>query len=99
MTAATLGSLARTESIGFTCITALDPWEQTRVGDLFVTATPAMHVVEEITFVIQWDQRTVFFGGDTMAIPELHELPSRFGHFDLALLPTNGLCIHRPLVT
>jgi hypothetical protein len=29
-------------------------------------------------------------------IPELAEPPDRFGHFDLALLPTNGLCV-RPI--
>jgi L-ascorbate metabolism protein UlaG (beta-lactamase superfamily) len=29
-------------------------------------------------------------------IPELAEPPDRFDHFDLALLPTNGLCV-RPI--
>jgi hypothetical protein len=29
-------------------------------------------------------------------ISELAEPPDRFGHFDLALLPTNGLCV-RPI--
>jgi L-ascorbate metabolism protein UlaG (beta-lactamase superfamily) len=37
--------------------------------------------------------RTAYFGGDTLKIPELDELPERFGAFDLALLPINGLCI------
>lgn len=50
----------------------------------------------EITYVLQGGKRTVYFGGDTLAIPELRELPGRFGHFDLALLPVNGLCI-RPV--
>ena len=50
----------------------------------------------EITYVLRGSGRTVYFGGDTLAIPQLRELPERFGHFDLALLPTNGLCV-RPL--
>jgi L-ascorbate metabolism protein UlaG (beta-lactamase superfamily) len=35
-------------------------------------------------------------------MPEFHELPGRFGPFDLALLPINGLCVrpagHRQVV-
>jgi L-ascorbate metabolism protein UlaG (beta-lactamase superfamily) len=46
--------------------------------------------------VLQGGARTVYFGGDTLATPGLSALPGRFGHFDLALLPTNGLCI-RPM--
>ncbi|WP_432840483.1 MBL fold metallo-hydrolase [Dactylosporangium sp. CA-092794] len=49
-----------------------------------------------ITYVIQGGDRTVWFGGDTLKIPELDTLPDRFGRFDLALFPTNGLRI-RPL--
>ena len=41
--------------------------------------------------------RSVYFAGDTMLIPELLTLPDRFGRFDVALLPVNGLQI-RPLV-
>jgi L-ascorbate metabolism protein UlaG (beta-lactamase superfamily) len=81
---------------GFSDVRVLEPWEHTQAGDLTVTAAPGKHGVPEITYVIQGGDRTVYFGGDTLNIPELAELPSRFGHFDLALLPTNGLCI-RPM--
>jgi L-ascorbate metabolism protein UlaG (beta-lactamase superfamily) len=60
------------------------------------TAAPAKHQVEEITFVVQGDGRTVYFAGDTMFIPELRQLPEKFPTIDLALVPTNGLRI-RPL--
>lgn len=41
--------------------------------------------------------RRVFFGADTMHIPELDDIASTFGPIDLVLLPINGLTI-RPLM-
>lgn len=70
--------------------------EASASGPVTVTATPAKHGVPELTFVIEAGGRRVFFGGDTLYIPELDWLPRRFGGFDLALLPVNGLRI-RPL--
>ena len=61
-----------------------------------MTATPGQHGVHEVTFVIQVGERTVFFGGDSLRVPELDTIPDRFGPVDLAILPTNGLCI-RPM--
>lgn len=81
---------------GFTDVRELETWAQTTIGTVTVTATPGKHGVHEVTYVIEGGGRTVYFGGDTLKIPELDELPQRFGHFDLALLPTNGLCI-RPM--
>jgi L-ascorbate metabolism protein UlaG (beta-lactamase superfamily) len=46
-----------------------------------------------VTFVLTDGARTVYFAGDTLLIPELAQLPHRFGHIDIALLPTNGLQI------
>lgn len=91
---ATVEKMARGH--GFTDIRVLEPWQETEIGDAVVTATPGKHGVPEITYVVRCGGRTLYFGGDTLNIPELAELPARFGHFDLALLPTNGLCI-RPL--
>jgi L-ascorbate metabolism protein UlaG (beta-lactamase superfamily) len=82
---------------GFRNVTVLAPWETTTLGPVTVTAAPAAHQVEEITFVIQGDDHTVYFAGDTTLIPELRELPRRFPTIDLALVPTNGLRI-RPLL-
>ncbi|MGH3210454.1 MAG: MBL fold metallo-hydrolase, partial [Trebonia sp.] len=84
---------ARARDHGFTDVRVLEPWQHTGVGGVTVTAAPAKHGVPEITYVLRGGGRTVYFGGDTLSIPELRELPGRFGHFDLALLPTNGLCI------
>jgi L-ascorbate metabolism protein UlaG (beta-lactamase superfamily) len=82
---------------GFTDVTELDPWESASVGAAKVTATPAKHVVPENTYVLEADGFTVFFGGDTLLIPELAEVARRFGRIDVALLPVNGLAI-RPLL-
>jgi L-ascorbate metabolism protein UlaG (beta-lactamase superfamily) len=81
---------------GFRNVTVLEPWESVELGDVKVTAAPGKHGVYEVTFIVQGGSETIYFAGDTMVIPELAELPERFGAIDLALLPTNGLCI-RPL--
>lgn len=90
----TVATLARAK--GFRDVRVVEAWEATTVGDLTVTATPGKHGVHEVTFVIQAGGRTVFFGGDSLRVPELDTLPERFGPFDLTILPTNGLCV-RPM--
>ncbi len=89
--------VAPARSHGFDRVTALAPWESVHLDGVTVTAAPARHGVYEVTFVIRGGGRTVFFGGDTMLTPGLEELPQRFGHIDLALLPTNGLRIRPQL--
>ena len=86
----------RARAHGFSNVTSLSPWEAATVGPVTVTAAPAKHQVQEITFVIQSVDHTVYFAGDTMYIAELDDLPNRFPKMDLALVPTNGLRI-RPL--
>ncbi len=76
---------------GFTNVRELRPWESATVGPLTITAAPAAHKVPEVTFVIQANGATVYFGGDTRLIPELDELPKRFPSVQLALLSINGL--------
>jgi len=76
---------------GFTNVRELRPWESATVGPLTITAAPAAHKVPEVTFVIQANGSTVYFGADTRLIPELEGLPRRFPSIQLALLPVNGL--------
>lgn len=76
---------------GFTNVRELRTWEAATVGPLTIAAAPAAHKVPEITFVIQANGSTVYFGGDTRLIPELRELPKRFPSIHLALLSVNGL--------
>jgi L-ascorbate metabolism protein UlaG (beta-lactamase superfamily) len=88
---------ARARAAGFTDVRTVQPWQTAAVGDLTITAAPGEHGVYEITFVIGAGGRSVYFAGDTMLIPELGTLPDRFGHFDAALLPVNGLQIRPQL--
>jgi L-ascorbate metabolism protein UlaG (beta-lactamase superfamily) len=85
--------VATARGAGFTDVRELEAWDATAVGDLRVTAAPGKHGVHEVTYVLQAGERTAWFGGDTLSIPELEEIPDRFGPLDLALLPTNGLCV------
>jgi L-ascorbate metabolism protein UlaG (beta-lactamase superfamily) len=77
----------------FGTITEMDPWETTTMGPFKVTAAPAKHGVPEITFVLEAGDYTVYFGADTLLIPELQEIPRRFPQIDAALLSVNGLKI------
>lgn len=78
---------------GFHDLHTIEAWETAGVGDLTITATPGKHGVHEVTFVIQAGGRAVFFGGDSLRVPELDRIPERLGRIDLAILPVNGLCI------
>lgn len=87
------GMADKARRAGFTAVTEVEPWQEVTVGDLRITAAPARHGVPEITFVIQGAGKTVFFGADTLRIPDLDEVARRFPDIDLALLPINGLRI------
>jgi L-ascorbate metabolism protein UlaG (beta-lactamase superfamily) len=90
----TVAAIARDKR--FREVRVIEAWEAVAVAGVTVTATPGQHGVHEVTFVIEGGGRTVFFGGDSLRVPELDAIPDRFGHVDLAILPTNGLCI-RPM--
>lgn len=81
---------AKVRAAGFTTVVELADGQTTDLGPVRVTATPARHGVPEATFVLQGDGKTVFFGADTLRIPQLDAVAARFD-LDLALLPINGL--------
>lgn len=85
------GAVKSAEKAGFTNVKCLAPWESTSLGPVTITATPAQHAVAEIGFVLQAFGFTVYFGGDTLLIPELEEIPRRFADIDVAVVPINGL--------
>ena len=87
----------RAERAGWSHVIEVDAWEAASIGPVTITAAPARHKVPEVTYILTGHGRTVFFGADTMRIPELDQIPGRFGAIDLALLPINGLRI-RPLL-
>ena len=81
------------KAAGFTNVRELRPWESATAGPLTITAAPGAHGVEEVTFVIQANGSTVYFGADTLLIPELDEIAKRFPSIQLALLAVNGLSV------
>jgi L-ascorbate metabolism protein UlaG (beta-lactamase superfamily) len=87
---------ARARRRGWTDVTEVDAGERASIGPVAVVAEHARHKVPEVTFVLKGDGRTVFFGADTLRVPELDGIRARHGDLDLALLPVNGLTI-RPL--
>jgi len=90
------GTEHRARKAGFTNVRDLDAWETTELGPVKVTAAPARHFVPQVTYVFEANGFTVYFGGDTLLIPELREVAERFPHIDLVLLPVNGLRL-RPI--
>ena len=91
------GLAAKARAAGFHNVRELDAWETTTLGPLTITAAPGKHKVPEITFVLEGLGLSVYFGADTLLIPELREVARRFPRIDLALLPVNGLTL-RPLL-
>jgi L-ascorbate metabolism protein UlaG (beta-lactamase superfamily) len=91
------GTARKARQAGFSQVAELDWWESTPLGPFLVTATPARHSVPENTYIIQAGGLTIYFGGDTLLIPELREIAPRFPRIDVAFLPINGLMI-RPIL-
>src|SRR3954464_15272944 len=65
------GIAAAARKVGFHVVIELDPWEIAEVGNLTITAAPAEHGVPENTYVVQSPDFTIFFGADTLLIPQL----------------------------
>ncbi|MFJ8142892.1 MBL fold metallo-hydrolase [Streptomyces sp. NPDC096013] len=85
------GTGKKVRANGWRNVTELDPWQSALLGPVRVTAAPASHGVPEVTYLLEADGTTVFFGADTRRIPELNEIAQRFPDIDLALMPINGL--------
>ncbi len=79
------GAEETARQVGFSNVIGMDAWETTTFGPITVTAAPGKHSVPEITYLLQTGGLTVYFGGDTLLIPELSEIPRRFPQVDVAL--------------
>lgn len=76
-------------------ITELDWWEETKLGELKFTATPARHFSGRgikrgqtlwSSFVLQTDEKRIFLGGDSGYDTHFTEIGKKFGGFELAIL-------------
>ena len=96
---APLGVSTYLSSLGVTLTTELDWWQSFNAPkqDLKITLVPAHHWSKRTPydsnkslwagFMIEKDQKTVFFAGDTGYSPHFLDIHSRFPKIDLALLP------------
>jgi L-ascorbate metabolism protein UlaG (beta-lactamase superfamily) len=87
------GIATAARKVGFSHVVEMDAWETTSFGPITVTAAPGKHGVPEITYLLQAGGATVYFGGDTLLIPELSEIGKHCPQIDVALLAINGLRI------
>lgn len=81
-------------------IQELDWWEETRLGDLRVVATPARHasgrtgVTRDRTlwcgFAMVGPAHRVYFSGDTGLFPALRDIGARLGPFDLTMIESGA---------
>lgn len=78
---------------GFTDVRELDWWDTVDVGGVHITATPAKHGVDENTYVLEIGGFVVFFGADSLNIPEFQQVHEKFPEVDLAILSVNGLTL------
>jgi L-ascorbate metabolism protein UlaG (beta-lactamase superfamily) len=83
-------------------IIELDWWQETALGELTITATPARHFSgrtvtrrdEDATLWAGWvfagATHRVYYSGDTSLFPELVEIGERLGPFDLTLIESGA---------
>lgn len=82
---------------GADTVVELDWWQEHTIDTLRIAATPAMHFSARgfgdrgdtlwCGFTLTANDRRVFFAGDTGYHPEFGAIGSRYGPFDVALLP------------
>ncbi len=98
-----VGKLLR--RLGYSIVTELDWWQESTLGDLTVTALPAVHFSGRGLFdrnrtlwaslAIGSPERKVWFGGDTGYGAVFREIGDRAGPFDLALV---GIGAYEPRI-
>lgn len=76
-------------------VIGLDSWETHHIGDVAVTAVPALHgppgierLIGEVTgFVLEADgEPTIYVSGDNASLPLVQQIASRFPDIDVAVL-------------
>ena len=77
-------------------IVELDWWQQTRIGDLELTCTPARHASGRMVidndsklwagWAMRGARHRVYYSGDTGLFPAMREIGARLGPFDLTLI-------------
>lgn len=64
----------------------LKHWETFELGGIKITAVPALHLIPTIGFVLEAENKAIYFAGDTFLRPFMREIGEKF-QLDAALLP------------
>ena len=75
-----------TKLLGAKNIVALKTWKSADFGETRITAVPAIHLVTTAGYVIESENRRVYFAGDTFYGPFMQEIGTHFA-LDVALIP------------
>jgi L-ascorbate metabolism protein UlaG (beta-lactamase superfamily) len=67
-------------------VQGLRAWQSRQVGQVTITAVPALHLTFALGFVIEGEGRRVYFAGDTFYMPAMRAIGRRFA-LDVALIP------------
>jgi L-ascorbate metabolism protein UlaG (beta-lactamase superfamily) len=92
-----LGDGAFLEGLGLKKVFELDWWQKLEFNTMEISFTPTQHWSKRTlfdtneslwgSFVIKYNKKKVYFGGDTGYSSHFKEIQKRFGHMDLSLLP------------
>jgi L-ascorbate metabolism protein UlaG (beta-lactamase superfamily) len=75
-----------TKLMGVHSLTGIKTWEEKQFEELRITAVPAWHVTKTVGYVIQGEQKQVYFAGDTYNGSFMQKIGNRF-NLDVALIP------------
>ena len=75
-----------TRLVGARSVTGMKPWEEKQFGELKITAVPAFHVTKTTGYIIQGEQKQVYFAGDTYYGSFMEKIGNRY-NLDAALIP------------
>lgn len=86
---ATSDLAARVRQLGYREAVVLAPWEERKIGQVTITAVPALHDIYEIGFVVKSARTSMYFAGDTRLFPDLAAIAERFSP-EVSILPVDG---------
>ena len=67
-------------------VTGIKAWECISFGEITITAVPALHLTATVGYVLQSENKQVYFAGDSFYRPFMQEIGRKF-QLDVALMP------------
>ena len=87
-----LGGMIR--ALGYDDVVEVEAWDQTQVGNVFVTAVPSAHSANEVGFVLNQGDLSAYLAGDTLFDEDqFRAIHGMFPQLEVALLPIGGIRI------